>query len=90
MWLALDTLEKIKKVVDRQEKSPLQVSFYHSADRSLLVTHWSDRINGTHHLDLVKYKYTYEVTSKGIHFVGFEERKEGESWWSAGRYWYAT
>jgi len=83
-----DTLDQLRKNVDLRYRAAFSVTFYHNEDRTLVFTKWSDQYYGA---DLPKdyhFEYSYEVTSRGISFTGFAERKKGGQWWESERSWY--
>lgn len=82
-------LENLREFIRDSKQRGLTVSFYHTKDREFIGSNWSDRFDKTK-LDGFVFEYTYEITSKGIHFISFVEKDATEVWWSSKRYWYSS
>lgn len=82
-----DDISLIAKKVESGRGLGLHVYFYHKPDLSLSFTKWSDRYD-SHDGKGDQFIYCYEITSKGIHFISFEEKEISLPTWSAPvRYW---
>jgi len=88
-----EDIRNISKYIQRQGSSNLRVTFHHDENRVLIFTKWSDQYYGATSEDVTKrtkFEYSYEVTSKGIHFLSFSERDVTQPWWSTVRSWYMS
>lgn len=83
-------ITSIKAMIDHKNKAAFSVTFVHRQDRTLIRTNWSDQYTGSQDHNDDFYEYTYEITSKGIHFTGYSEHKIGGQWWETERCWYSN
>jgi hypothetical protein len=89
----LDEIEHIAKYIrQKQNNKGLRVNFFHGEDRDLIFSQWDDQYYGSvdDYRKRTVYEYSYEITSKGISFVGFSERDINSSWWETKRHWYSS
>lgn len=89
----LEEIEHIAKYIrQKQNMKGLRVTFYHAENRELIFSQWDDKYYGN--IDDYKkrsiYEYSYEITSKGISFVGYSEREPNSEWWKTKRHWYSS
>lgn len=87
VWECMDNIEVIAKRIKEQKQAGFTVEFHHDKDLNLIHTGWSDQYN-PHDGKNSWLIYRYEITSKGIHFLSFEEKEVGKPVWSQSvRYW---
>lgn len=79
-----DTLDLIKRRIERDNSLKLSVTFYHDKDLNLVGVKWADQYYPKEDSDRwegAEYSYTYELDSRGISFASYERRGKGD-WWN--------
>lgn len=84
-----DILTNLRDFIRDAKQRGLTVTFYHGQNRELIGTNWSDRYDKIRPDNFVL-EYTYEITSKGIHFISFAEKDTTGHWCASKRYWYSS
>lgn len=71
--LALDKIDRLDSILKERHRAAFNVSFYHTDDLTLCATLWSDSNNYEKLPERYKCRYVYEITSRGISFIYYEE-----------------
>lgn len=87
---ALIKIDRLDSILKHRASVAFSVTFIHSQDLTLKKVKWSDSYDASENPKDAHYEYTYEVTSRGIHFTGFSEKKVGGNWWETSRCWYSS
>lgn len=82
-WQIFEDIKRIREYVDIRNKALLTVSFRHDSARNLIDIKWSDQYYGADDTQGIVHVYTYEITSKGIHFKTYEELDPTKTYWQA-------
>jgi len=90
----LDTvIQDIARIADfcrRKNAEAFSVEFLHGPNRELLGMYWSDQYNGGANLPNKSWhlSYSYNITSRGSHFVSFcRKLVDKPSWDASSEHW---
>lgn len=79
----LTKLQRINDFCETKNKEAFSVAFKHAEDRQLLGMYWSDQ-SYMDRCENYSYEYVYHITSRGIHFVSFFQKRPTDRPWNDG------